>query len=44
MTEIVMREHTARITSSAIAIPFQFLWGGLAPPISYKGRNNRFQC
>lgn len=35
ITDIVMSEHTTRITSRAIAIPFQFRWGGLLLPISY---------
>lgn len=34
MTDIVMREQTTSMTSRAIAIPFQFLWGGLTPPRS----------
>lgn len=34
MTDMVMREHTTRMTSRAMAIPFQFLWGGLTPPRS----------
>lgn len=31
-----MSEHTTRITSSAIAIPFQFLCGGLSLPSSWR--------
>jgi len=34
MTDIVMSEHTTKITSRAIAIPFQFLCGGLLLPSS----------
>jgi hypothetical protein len=39
MTDIVMSEHTIRITSRAIAIPFQFLCGGLLLPCSYRDKN-----
>lgn len=35
MTDMVMREQTTRMTIRAMAIPFQFLCGGLTPPRSY---------
>lgn len=35
MTDIVMSEHTTKITSRAMAIPFQFLCGGLLLPSSW---------
>lgn len=34
MTEVTMREQMTRMTSSAMAIPFQFLCGGLLPTSS----------
>lgn len=36
MTEVTIKEQITRITSSAIAIPFQFLCGGLLPTSSWK--------
>jgi hypothetical protein len=38
MTDIVMSEHTTKITSRAMAIPFQFLCGGLLLPSSCRDR------
>lgn len=40
MTDMVMREQTTTMTSRAMAMPFQFLWGGLTPPRSW-GRTRR---
>lgn len=34
MTEVTIREQMTRMTSRAIAIPFQFLCGGLLPTSS----------
>lgn len=39
ITDMVMREQTTRMTSRAIAIPFQFLWGGLMPDRSFRDTN-----
>ncbi len=41
MTDMVMREQTTRMTSRAMAIPFQFLCGGLTPPRSCKKRGTK---
>lgn len=41
ITDIVMREQTTSMTSRAIAIPFQFLWGGLMPPKSSRKRKKK---
>lgn len=41
MTDIVMSEHTTKITNRAIAIPFQFLCGGLLLPSSYQDRKKK---
>ncbi|XDV47130.1 hypothetical protein PO909_016835 [Leuciscus waleckii] len=41
MTEVTIREQMTRITSSAIAIPFQFLCGGLLPTSSYRKRRTK---
>lgn len=38
MTDMVMSEHTTKITSRAMAIPFQFLCGGLLLPSSYRDK------
>lgn len=36
ITEVTIREQMIRMTSRAIAIPFQFLWGGALPTRSWK--------
>lgn len=36
MTEVMIKEQMTRMTSSAIAIPFQFLCGGLLPTSSWE--------
>lgn len=41
MTDMVMSEQTNRMTNKAMAIPFQFLWGGLTPPRSYRERQRQ---
>lgn len=41
MTEVTIREQMTRMTSSAIAIPFQFLCGGLLPTSSYNNHSKR---
>lgn len=41
MTEVTIREQMTRMTSSAIAIPFQFLCGGLLPTSSYENHRKR---
>lgn len=37
---MVMREQTATMTSRAMAMPFQFLCGGLTPPRSYRDKHS----
>lgn len=38
MTEVTISEQMTRMTRRAIAIPFQFLCGGLLPTSSYRER------
>ena len=40
MTEVTMSEQMTRMTSRAIAIPFQFLCGGLLPTSSWTQREH----
>ena len=39
MTEVTISEQMTRMTRRAIAIPFQFLCGGLLPTSSYRERD-----
>lgn len=41
MTEVTISEQMTRMTRRAIAIPFQFLCGGLLPTSSYRDRQRR---
>lgn len=41
MTEVTIREQMTRMTSSAMAIPFQFLCGGLLPTSSWNNHRKR---